>query len=214
VKKVLVIGEIGEDILSALSKVGFDVITAQDSEEGLRQLCQIHPNAVIMADSLPKVDGKELQARIRELCDLPIIVLGREKEELARAMKMESGADIYLNEGVRHPELIARLHSLLRRYRRRKGNPSLDAEGNAVKLQGLSAVHTPTEFRLFSCLGLNEGKIMPYSRLISEVWGQISLENLHPYVRRLKQKLGIGLVDPYRLLNYSGEGYCFVGNKR
>lgn len=196
-----------------MSKAGFEVITAADSQEGLRQLYQIHPAAVIMADSLPRVDGKELHARIRELCDLPIIVLGREKEELARAMKMESGADIYLNEGVRHSELIARLHSLLRRYRRRKGNPGFDAERNVVKLQGLSAVLTPTEFRLFSCLGLNEGKVMPYSRLISEVWGQIGLANLHLYVRRLKQKLGIDSVGPYRVLNYRGEGYCFVGDK-
>lgn len=213
-KKVLVIGEIGEGILSALSKAGFEVITAEDSQEGLRQLYQIHPDAVIMSDGLPKVDGKELHARIREIYDISIIVLGREKDELTRAMTLVSGADIYLNEGVSYPELIARLHSLLRRYRRRKGNPRFDPESNVVKLEGLSAALTPTEFRLLSCLVFNRGKVITYSKLISEVWGkEVSLEMLHLYIRRLKHKLGIDSVGPYRVLNYRGESYCFVADK-
>lgn len=197
-----------------MSKAGFEVITAEDSQEGLRQLYQIHPDAVIMSDSLPPVDGKELHARIREIYDIPIIVLGREKDELARAMTLVSGADIYLNEGVSYPELIARLHSLLRRYRRRRGNPRFDPERNVVKLEGLSAALTPTEFRLLSCLVFNRGKVIAYSKLISEVWGkEVSLEMLHLYIRRLKHKLGIDSVGPYRVLNYRGESYCFVADK-
>jgi len=90
--------------------------------------------------------------------------------------------------------------------------PYLDPKTKQVELEGHATKLTLTEFRLFSCLVFNEGKVVPFSQLIAEAWGgEVSLDTLHFHMRHLKQKLGINSVGPYRLLKYRGEGYCFCG---
>jgi DNA-binding response OmpR family regulator len=193
-------------MLSALEGAGFQADTAEDDETGLRKLYEIRPDVVILADD---IDSEELCSRVRDFFNVPIIVLGK-GDELVRVKMLEMGADVYLNEPVSPEELVARMHSLLRRYKEPKRNPLLDPETNQVELGGHCIKLTPIEFRLFSCLALTEGKTIPYAQLISAVWGeQVSVDNLYLYVRRLRQKLGIDSASPYRLLNYRGKGYCF-----
>jgi two-component system KDP operon response regulator KdpE len=188
-----------ERIASALQKSGFQVIEAEDIPMGMRKLYELHPDLVIIAEKL----DEEVIADIRKGCNVPIIVLG-EAEGIARVAILEAGADSYLNE------LVARVHSLLRRYHKPGRNPQLDPEGGRVKLNGNYIDLTPTEFCLFSYLVFNEGKVVPYSQIINELWdGGVSVDNLHFHLRHLKQKLGIDSVGSYRLLNYRGEGYCF-----
>jgi DNA-binding response OmpR family regulator len=107
------------------------------------------------------------------------------------------------------------VRSLLRRYKGVKpANPNFDPQTNRVELGGRVFNLTPTEFRLFSCLALNQGKVVPYSELIADVWGRkISPDTIHLYIRRLKQRLGIDSVGPYRLLKYRGQGCCFAEDK-
>jgi DNA-binding response OmpR family regulator len=199
-----------EMAISALKGAGFQVATAEDGETGLRKLYETRPDVVILADEL---NGQDLYPCIRYFPNVPIIVLGK-GDELVRVKILEMGADIYLNTLVSPEELVARVHSLLRRYKPKRGNPRFDPETNQVELGGRRIELTPTEFRLFSCLELNKGKTVPYSRLISAVWGeQVSVDNLYLYVRRLRQKLGIDSAGPYRLLNYRGKGYCFCRTK-
>ena len=208
-KKVLIVYPPGTEraiMIPALESAGFQVASAEDSEAGLRTLYQICPDTIILADS---PEGQKLCSRIRDFSNAPIIVLGK-GDELAKVKMLEIGADVYLTKPVSSEELVVRVHSLLRRYKKPKRNPRLDPETNRVELGGYITELTATEFRLFSCLVLNEGKVIPYPQLISEVWGkQVSVDNLHLYVRYLKQKLGIDSAGPYRLLNYRGEGYCF-----
>ncbi len=198
-----------ERIVSGLKGAGFQVASTEGWETALKKLYETQPQIIIMAEDL----GVDSCARMREICNIPIIVLGG-GDELARVAMLETGADVYLVEPVSLKELVARAHSLLRRYPRHEhGNPGidLDPETKSVEFGNNSIPLTPTEFRLISCLVLNKGKVIPYSGLISEVWGQqVGLDTLHLYVRRLKEKLGIDSVGPYRLLCYRGQGYCFV----
>ena len=201
-----------DKVRANLERAGFQVVTAESSETGLRKLYQTCPDTVIMADS--SAEGQKLCSHIRDISDIPIVVLGN-GDEIARVTMLELGADVYLSQTVIAEELIARVHSLLRRYKgAKRGNPSLDPETNRVELGGRVFNLAPTEFRLFSCLAFNEGKVVPYSELIADVWGgQASLDTVHLYIRRLKQRLGIDSGGPYRLLKYRGEGYCFVKTK-
>ena len=210
-EKVLVIFPLPKgEVVSALGNAGFEPIVALNSKEGIRDVYQFHPDAVIMADSLPPVDGLQLHTRLREITRIPIIVLG-EKGDIARAATVEEGADLYLDARTGPRELVARLYSLLHRYHRHGAEPRFDPRKGTVKMEDKVTELTPTEFRLLSCLALNRGKVVTYARLIAEVWDRAtSLEIVRLYVRRLKEKLGLeDSAGPYRLTNLRGEGYCF-----
>jgi len=212
-KRILIIHpyqEENEKLASILKKAGFQVVSAEDSETGVRKLYQMSPDTVIMADD--PAEGQKWCSHFRDIANIPIAVLGQ-GDEIARTMRLEVGADVYLSNAVSPAELVARVNSLLRRYKKQnRGHISLDPEAGRVALGGRSVNLTGTEFRLLSCLVLNEGKVVPYSQLIAEVWdGQVSTDTLHLYIRRLKERLGTDPAGPYRLLNYRGEGYCFSG---
>ena len=215
VKKILIIHHSQEDterVRASLEKAGFQVVTAEGSEDGMKELYQECPDTVIVADN--SAEGQKLCSHIRGISDIPIVVIGN-GDHIARATMLELGADACLGQREIAEELIARVNSLLRRYKRSKSaNPGLDPETNRVKLGGQTFTLTPTEFRLFSCLAFNEGRVVPYSELIDDVWGgRASPDNVHFYFRRLKQRFGIDSVGPYRLLEYRSEGCCFCEDK-
>jgi len=155
------------------------------------------------------VNGEDPYLRIRQASYLPIIVLGSQEEA---AEMLELGADAYIPKPPSLSELVARVRALLRRkprYDLPGDNPKPEIENRLPKGgNGLNGL-TPTEFRLASCLILNKGRLLGYPRLISEVWGgkEVSLDNLHFYIRRLRSKLGnIGV------FGLRGIGYCFSGD--
>ncbi len=213
-QKVLVVNpHPNENLLLALSRAGFKTLTATDSEEGMRMLYECHPSAVIMSDDVSPIGGKHLYARLREIAMMPCIVVGNKAHE-ERAMMIEDGADLYLDNLLGHGAFIAYLRSLLNRYNQNRMITIFDADSKSVELGDAQTELTDVEFRLLSCLAYNEGTVMSYSDLLTEVWGrETSLETVHLYVRRLKQKLGIDGVGPYRLLNRWGAGYCFCMDK-
>ncbi len=153
------------------------------------------------------VNGEEPYFRIRQASYLPIIVVGSEEEA---AEMLELGADAYITKPPNLSELVARVHSLLRR--KRKDDPPGDNPESHIKdclpkegkgLNGLSR----TEFRLASCLILNKGRLLGYRQLLAEVWGgkTVTIDTLHFYMRRLRQKLANGGIFMVR-----GVGYCFL----
>ena len=143
-----------------------------------------------MANELSMVNGEDPCLRIRQASYLPIIVLGNQGEA---AEMLESGADAFMTKPPSLSELVARVRVLLRRkprYDPPEDNPKLEIENHLDGEDGSNGL-TPTEFRLASCLIVNRGRLLGYPWLITEVWGekQVSLDTLHFYVRRLRQKL-------------------------
>ncbi|MBI2857262.1 MAG: response regulator transcription factor [Chloroflexi bacterium] len=192
---------------------GFEVIPAADNGAALRDLYQRRPSLVVVAEQL--LHGPDPRLRVGQLPRLPLIVVGDGKE-LARAMALESGADMYLAEPVRPRELAARVTALLRRYdSMRSALLHLDPATKRIVLEGRSAQLTATEFRLLSCLTYNEGRMVPFARLLSDVWeGRTELDTLHYYARRLRQKLQLISLGEHRLSNCRGEGYCYCGPRQ
>jgi DNA-binding response OmpR family regulator len=193
-KRILVIDRSEGDmdnVFSVLEGAGFELTIVNDSKAGLRKFYQTRPDTVIM-DGISDEEQK-LCSSIRSMSDIPIVVLGN-GDGVARATMLEHGAD-----------------SLLRRYHHSiLSNPRLDSGENRVEFNGRIFKLTPTEFRFFSCLAFNEGRIVPYSEIIDNVWGgQVSMDTVHLYFRRLKKRFGIDSVGSYRLLKYRGEGCCF-----
>jgi two-component system response regulator ArlR len=196
-------------IASTFRQAGYHVVTAGGPLEGLKTLYEYHPDLVIMARELLPVDGEHSFLRLRRASYLPIMVMGSEKEA---AKTLESGADAYVTTPPNLTELLARVRSLLRRKRQDDGplgtgdrqiKCSRDNGGNG------SNSLTPTEFRLASCLALNEGRLLDYPHLVTEVWGgkEVTLDTLHFHMRRLRQKLAKAGIFLLR-----GVGYYFSGD--
>ncbi len=197
---------LAEKAAAALEEAGYKVVRASDTLDGLKKLYQAYPDLIIMARELPMVNEEEPYFRIRQASYMPIIVLGSEEEA---AEMLELGADAYITKPPNLGELVARVHSLLRR--KRKDDPPGGNPGSHIKhcltkegkgLCGLS----PTEFRLASCLIFNKDRLLGYRQLVAQVWGgkAVTTDTLHFYMRRLRQKLADGSIFMVR-----GVGYCF-----
>jgi len=195
------------EVASALEGAGFQVTGAADGYQGLSSIYESRPDLVIMAEQLPGVIGKELCSRLRQVSYVPIIVLGKRQEGSDEVQMLEAGADAYMSKPPDTVELVARVRSLLRR---RSGAAGGGAEEDLSR-RGNGDDFTSTEFRLLSCLILNEGRLVCHPQLIAEVWGgkPVSMDCLKFYVRRLRQKLSAVLSRPGYILNHRGVGYRF-----
>ncbi len=106
-----------DNLTFALQHSGFRIVNAAGSKQALAEIGASSPDLVVMRESIQRMNGDELCIRIRELSDVPIIVLGQEQEEAAGVEFLEMGADAYLTTPLSFRELVARVRSLLRRTR-------------------------------------------------------------------------------------------------
>jgi len=104
-----------DNLTSLLRHSGFRTVNAAGSKQALAEISRNPPDLVIMHESSHRLNEDELCIRIRELSDVPIIILGEEQEEAAGAEFLEMGADAYLTSPLSLRELLARVRSLLRR---------------------------------------------------------------------------------------------------
>jgi DNA-binding response OmpR family regulator len=195
----------------ALRQAGFEVAVSADTADGLKKIYEIKPDVVIASTDLPPVNGEDACQRIRQASYLPFIVLGGREEVVEM---LELGADAYIVKPASGQEVVARVNSLLRR----RGNDE-PPEGSARlgierylpgRTDGPDRL-SPTECRLGSCLLSNEGRLLGYPQLITEVWGgkEVSVDTLHCYIGRLRRKLA-----NFNILGVRGFGYGFFGDGR
>lgn len=106
-----------DNLTFVLQNYGFQIMSAAESKQALVELDRNSPDLIVMRENSHRLNGDELCIRIRELSDVPIIILGQEQEEVAGVEFLEMGADVYLTSPLIWRELLARVRSLLRRTR-------------------------------------------------------------------------------------------------
>jgi len=104
-----------DNLTFVLQKSGFRIVNAAGSNQALAEIGRSSPDLIVMRENSQRLNGDELCIRIRELSDVPIIILGQEQEEAAGVEFLEMGADAYLPSPLSLRELLARVRSLLRR---------------------------------------------------------------------------------------------------
>ena len=206
-----------------LERDGYEVIQAANGNEGLRLLAKNQPDLVLLDIMMPEVDGWETCRRIREVSNIPIIMLTAKSREKDIVRGLEIGADDYITKPFDPSELRARIQSLLRRTKEMPAverSPQvlddgwlyIDLSRRSVKANGKPVDLTPTEFRLLAALLQKLDCVVPHRQLLRQVWGPEYIEEVHYlklYIRYLRQKLEKDPANPRYLLTEWGVGYRF-----
>lgn len=210
------------DLLGAyLRERGYNVIVAHDGAEGLRKAHATQPALVILDVSMPMRSGWFVLERIRELSDVPVLMVTAHNEEENILRGFALGADDYVTKPFSFAELVARISAILNRIRRAESNQqavqvfgelTVDLSDKRV-WRGNEMIHlTPTEFKLLAILIRQAGRVVTQEELVREAWGEEYLEDVG-YVRRyvwhLRRKLEVDPDNPHYIHNDRGYGYRF-----
>jgi two-component system phosphate regulon response regulator PhoB len=204
-----------------LESEGFDVDIVDRGDEAETRIRENIPDLVILDWMLPGVSGIEICRRLRarpETKQLPILMLTARGEESERVRGLGTGADDYVIKPFSLPELLARVHALLRRAKPEQskkilsaGDIELDREKKRVHRSGRELHLGPTEFRLLEFLMVSPGRVFTREQLLDSVWGReayIDERTVDVHVGRLRKALSRGREsDPIRTVR--GAGYSF-----
>lgn len=211
-------------VSQTLTHLGYEVLKATSGWEALRLLFAHKPDLVLLDVAMPGIDGWQTCQRIRDICDIPVIMLtGQHNAEEDIVHGLDCGADDYLIKPVGNRELAARVRAVLRRtgslsspgVRQTTYNDNLltvDVAEHKVTLNGERVKLTPTEFRLLTLLVQNAGRIITHQQILEKVWGweyANDLDHVRIYIWHLRQKIEPNPAQPRYIITEPGVGYCF-----
>ena len=203
---------------SSLSHKGWRIIEADNGKSGLAMIKNENPDLVILDIGLPDMDGISVTKRLRQISDLPVLVLSARSEEQNKIMALDAGADDYLTKPFGTGELQARIKALLRRSNRANPNNEIfetgqlkvDLAQRKVFISDNEVRITPIEFRLLSILVRQAGLVVTHRQILMEVWGAEHIRDQHylrVYMGQLRHKLEINPARPRYLMTEVGVGY-------
>lgn len=220
--KILVVDD-DADLLDltgyALRREGFTVVQALDGEQALRRWETEEPDLVLLDANMPKMNGFEVCRTIRQASTTPVIMLTARDDEEDILQGLELGADDYVTKPFSAKQLIARIKAVIRRcqgdpFRQpvselRAGDLVLDLQSHEAKKGGAAVQLTPLEFRLLYMLAMNEGRVIPYDRLVEYAWGYDGGDSslLKTHMSHIRSKLGIGGSGAGSIRAIPGVGY-------
>jgi two-component system response regulator PrrA len=200
----------------ALRLEGFVVRLAEGGDEALRAVAERPPRAIVLDMTMPGTGGLEVIRTLRADGDTtPICVLSARDGLDDRVEGLQAGADDYLVKPFGTPELVARLHALLRRTApvavgvREVGALRVDRRRHRVWLDGEEVELTAREFALLACLADHAGMVLSRGQLLDLVWGydfDVATNVVDVFVGYLRRKLEAG-GHPRVLHTVRGEGY-------
>jgi len=183
-----------------LERAGYEVVEARDGRAGLRELHASAPNLVVLDIAMPGLDGWATLERIRDLSDVPVLVLTAHDLELERVRGLRAGADDYVVKPFGRQELVARVAALLRRSRAPETEPAtyadqrlaISLDERSVRFGGRDVALTPLEFKLLWTLVRRPNQVLAGDELLELVWGGrrgVSPDQVKLYVGYLRRKL-------------------------
>lgn len=205
-----------------LSKQGAQVYTAANGMEGLTQFYACRPDLVILDVMMPDIDGWDICARLRQISDVPILMLSALGGDNHIVRGLKCGADDYVSKPFAVDVLIARVEGLLRRATLSPPSETLQAyrddyltielDKRRVLVQGKPVKLTAKEYQLLTYLLRNAGRILSAEQILEKIWGweyRDHAEYLYVYISNLRKKLEENARRPRYLRNESGVGYWF-----
>ena len=209
-------------MVTLLQLHGFEVCEALCAQEGLRKAYHFQPDLVLVDVIMDQIDGWDVCRRLREMSDVPIILLSALRSPHDVVKGLEIGADDFVVKPYDDDELIARIRARLRRASQSLFQEELVFNRGGLRVNFMnrevwvreSQVHlTPKEFNLLAVLVRNAGRVVPHDELATEAWGDDYVDatnSLKLYVHYLRKKLEQDVHRPEYILSSRGVGYRFV----
>ena len=225
--KILMIEDdlgLNRGISFALAQEGYEVVTAENMEKGLKLFEMEHPDAILLDLNLPDGDGIQLCQKIRERSDLPVLMLTARDMEVDEIMGLKCGADDYMTKPFSPSELVARVKAHLARYDRLVGNGKkendvveirgikIDKTARRVWVNGEEKQFTTKEFDLLTFLAENPNRVFTKEELFREIWdmesiGDIATVTVH--IKKIREKIEFNTAKPQYIETIWGVGYRF-----
>lgn len=206
---------------------GFHVVEAFRGAQAIQRLRDAMPEVVLLDVMLPDIDGFEVLKMIREISQVPVIMLTAKGEEDDRVRGLELGADDYITKPFSPRELVSRVRAVLRRVDASTGGIrglievdtrlKIDFDRREIWVDGKLVKLRPTEYRLLFHLVQNAGWVVTHDQLLAKVWGYEYRDEPHYvrlYINYLRQKLEEDPANPKYILTERGVGYRFVDFRR
>jgi len=188
-------------VRSLLERADFEVYDEANGRAALRVFHQVRPDVVLLDVAMPELDGWQTLERIRDLSDVPVLMLTAKDAEADRVRGLRSGADDYVIKPFAREELIARVEGLLRRAAAREERSpvyadamlSVDFAQRRVLVRGDEVSLTPLEYNLLAAFVRHPNQVLSHDQLLDLAWGDVdarSRDQVKLYVGYLRRKLG------------------------
>ena len=216
--------EIRKGVEIYLKSQGYEVFQAADGIEGLEIIEKEEIHLAIVDVMMPRMDGIKMTEKLREKYDFPVIFLSAKSEEVDKILGLNIGADDYVTKPFTPMELLARVNSQLRRYRRflekldQKvkeenahviGGLELNEDTMEVSVDGEVVKMTPTEYKILLLLMKNAGRVFSADEIYEWVWNEraVNTDTIMVHVRNIREKIEINPKEPKYLKVVWGIGY-------
>ena len=210
--------KLGDLLKNYLKSYDIDLSAINDPRNAIDTINQLDPDLLILDVMMPHINGFELCKMIREESDTPIIILSARGESDDKVKGIDLGADDYLSKPFEARELVARIHSLLRRTQKDlavRSDPifEVDQQRLEVFLNGNVLDLTTKEFELMDLFIKNPGVIFTRDEIIKEIKGidaHLFSRSIDILISRLRHKIEDDPKEPKLIKTIWGKGYMFV----
>lgn len=214
--------EIRNLIAIYLKNEGYDVLEASDGEEGLSLLKKHKVHLIVLDIMMPNVDGIEMCMKVREIAEMPIIMLSAKSQDMDKIVGLTLGADDYVTKPFNPLELIARIKSQLRRYIKMNrlddmdeneieiGDMRINTDTHEVIVNNEKVKLTPREFSILDLLARNQGIVMSAEQIYEKVWKEEAIQSENTvmvHIRKIRERIETNPRNPQYIKTVWGVGY-------
>jgi DNA-binding response OmpR family regulator len=202
---------------------GFLVTEAFNGKQAIQRMRDAVPDLILLDVMMPDLNGFEVLEMVREVSNVPVIMLTAKGEEEDRVRGLEKGADDYVTKPFSPRELVSRVKAVLRRTEGASGSMhglievdehlKMDFDRREVWKDGKIVKLRPTEYRLLYHLVQNAGWVISHDQILAKVWGYEYRDEPHYvrlYINYLREKLEDDPSNPRYILTERGVGYRFI----
>lgn len=219
------------DIVSALQiyleSDGYRVFTANNGQEALDVAENNEIHLILMDIMMPVMDGITAMVKLREISNVPVILLTAKSEDTDKILGLNVGADDYITKPFNPVEMLARVRSQIRRYTKLGGSTVSDGDdiitvggivlndaSKSVTVDGDAVALTPTEYEILKLLMKNKGRVMSQKEIYENIRKEMAFgaENtIAVHIRHLREKIEINPSEPRYIKVVWAHGYKFEG---
>lgn len=203
----------------ALKTNGYEIISEENGISGIGTFLNQTPDLVILDMGLPDIDGSEVLLQLRQLSNVPVIIVSARDKEKEKVDALDNGADDYVTKPFNINELLARIRVCLRKVNKEvlsdvfeKGDLKIDFSKRKITKKDQEIHLTPIEFKLVKLLVENRGKVITHSFIQNKIWGYESddeYQSLRVFMASIRRKIEDDSTNPQFILTEVGVGYRF-----